>query len=52
MLISVAETGGDRVCFVGLCYCDLLVRTACGWRVRSSTQARVRKQHAPPAAAL
>ncbi|VWB72410.1 short-chain dehydrogenase [Burkholderia lata] len=50
MMISADEAGDDRVCFVGLWYRDLLVRTECGWRIRSRTQERSWMHHAPPVA--
>ncbi|MPV71712.1 hypothetical protein GD429_39470 [Burkholderia sp. BE17] len=52
MMISADEAGDARVCFVGLWYCDLLVRTESGWRIRSCLQERSWMHDAPPVAAL
>lgn len=52
MMISTNEAGDDRVCFVGLWYRDLLVRTECGWRIQSRMQERSWMHDAPPVAAL
>ncbi|VWD06663.1 short-chain dehydrogenase [Burkholderia lata] len=50
MMITADEAGDDRVCFVGLWYRDLLVRTECGWRIQRRTQERSWMHDAPPAA--
>ncbi|MCR4466621.1 nuclear transport factor 2 family protein [Burkholderia sp. SCN-KJ] len=52
MMITADASGDDRVCFVGLWYRDLLVRTECGWRIQSRMQERSWTQNAPPVAAL
>ncbi|WP_321792850.1 hypothetical protein [Burkholderia pyrrocinia] len=52
MMISADEAGDDRVCFVGLRYRDLLMRTEFGWRTQSRMQERSRIHNAPPVAAL
>ncbi|RXV65506.1 nuclear transport factor 2 family protein [Burkholderia stabilis] len=52
MMVSADETGDDRVCFVGLWYRDLLVRTECGWRIQSRMQERSWMHNAPPVASL
>ena len=52
MMVSADEAGDDRVCFVGLWYRDLLVRTECGWRIQSRMQERSWMHNAPPVAAL
>ncbi|HDR9482060.1 TPA: nuclear transport factor 2 family protein [Burkholderia aenigmatica] len=50
MMISADDAGRNRMCFVGLWYRDLLVRTECGWRIRSRTQERSWLHDARPAA--
>ncbi len=50
MMISANDAGRNRMCFVGLWYRDLLVRTECGWRIRSRTQERSWLHDARPAA--
>ncbi|MGT0250697.1 nuclear transport factor 2 family protein [Burkholderia pyrrocinia] len=52
MMISADEADDDRVCFVGLWHRDLLMRTECGWRIRSRLQERSWTHDAPPVAAL
>ncbi|AIO30348.1 snoaL-like domain protein [Burkholderia cenocepacia] len=50
MMVSADATGAERVCFVGLWYRDLLVRSESGWRIQSRMQERSWMQHAPPVA--